>query len=92
VDLQLADVSKRLSAKRIRISFTDGLKKFIAEKGYDPSFGARPLKRAIQEHVLDGLAMSIISGEISEGDDVKIDARKSGVSIKKIKSPKRDGS
>lgn len=92
VDLQLADVSKRLSAKRIRISFTDGLKKFIAEKGYDPSFGARPLKRAIQEHVLDGLAMSIISGEISEGDDVKIDARKSDVSIKKIKAPKRDGS
>lgn len=82
IDLQLALVSKRLQQKRITITFTDKAKKLIAEKGYDPSFGARPLKRAIQDLVLDELALKMVKDEIKEGDQVKIDASKDKIVIK----------
>ncbi|KAA0206373.1 ATP-dependent chaperone ClpB [Candidatus Uhrbacteria bacterium] len=82
VDLQLADVAKRLHEKKIEIEFTDKAKKLIADKGYDPSFGARPLKRAIQDLVLDELALKIVDGRVKEGDKVKVDASKDQVVIK----------
>lgn len=82
VELQLNEVVKRIKQKKINVSFTSKLKSFIAEKGYDPVYGARPLKRAIQEHILDELAMMIISGKIDEGADVTIDAVKNCVTIK----------
>jgi ATP-dependent Clp protease ATP-binding subunit ClpB len=82
VDLQLAHVVKRLHDKKIALRFTDKAKKLIAEKGYDPSFGARPMKRAIQEHVLDPLALQIVEGKIKEGDDVTIDASKDAIVLK----------
>jgi ATP-dependent Clp protease ATP-binding subunit ClpB len=88
VDMQLAEVSKRLLAKRINVTFTDKLKNLIAEKGYDPAYGARPLKRAIQDLVLDELAMEIVSGNIHEGDHVTIDALKDKVVIKTTKKSK----
>lgn len=83
VELQLQAVIRRLHTKKIAIAFTDRLRAFIADKGYDPTFGARPLKRAIQEHILDPLALKIVSGEIMEGSHVKIDALKGAVSIRK---------
>ncbi len=83
VELQLQAVIRRLHTKKITVTFTDKLRAFIADKGYDPTFGARPLKRAIQEHILDPLALKIVSGEIMEGAHVKIDALKGVVSIKK---------
>ncbi|MEK7473712.1 MAG: ATP-dependent chaperone ClpB [Patescibacteria group bacterium] len=82
VDLQLEDVSKRLHAKKIEVEFTDKAKALIAEKGYDPSFGARPLKRAIQDLVLDDLALKIVDGRVKEGDKVKVDASKDQIVIK----------
>jgi ATP-dependent Clp protease ATP-binding subunit ClpB len=82
VELQLKEVAKRLKQKKIAVSFTDALKAFIAEKGYDPSYGARPLKRAIQEHILDELAMRIVSGSVAEGGAVTVDALKGRVVIK----------
>lgn len=82
VDLQLVLVAKRLQEKRIHVTFTDKAKKLVAEKGYDPSYGARPLKRAIQELVLDELAMKIIAGDIKEGDEAAIDATKGAITIK----------
>ncbi|MFA5935279.1 MAG: ATP-dependent chaperone ClpB [Patescibacteria group bacterium] len=82
VDLQLEKVVERLKAKRITVSFTDKAKKLIAEKGYDPAFGARPLKRAIQDVVLDDLALRIIEGKINEGDSVTVDAEKGKIVIK----------
>lgn len=82
VDLQLASVVARLAAKKIQVTFTDALKAFIAEKGYDPAYGARPLKRAIQEWILDDLAMRIVSGGIQEGSDVTVDVQKGKVSVK----------
>jgi ATP-dependent Clp protease ATP-binding subunit ClpA len=82
IDLQLAAVIKRLAQKRITVTFTDKTKKLIATKGYDPAFGARPLKRAIQDFILDELALKMVKHEIKEGDTVSIDANKDKVVIK----------
>ncbi len=68
--------------EKIKVTFTDKAKKLVAEKGYDPSFGARPLKRAIQDLVLDDLALKIVEGKIKEGDKVKVDAAKDQIVIK----------
>ena len=81
VDIQLELVVERLRAKRIIVSFTDKLKKLVAEKGYDPSYGARPLKRAIQEFVLNPLSLQIIAGKFADGGSVTIDAQKGKVVI-----------
>lgn len=85
VDLQLDIVSHRLKQKKIMLHFGDKLKKLIAEKGYDPSYGARPLKRVIQEIILDPLAMKIVTGDLAEGDTVLVDASKDTVTFKKQK-------
>lgn len=82
VDLQLAEVLKRLRAKKIDIEFTAKAKALVAEKGYDPSYGARPLKRAIQDLILDELALKIVEGSIKEGDKIKVDASKDKIVIK----------
>ena len=81
VDIQLQNVIKRMADKRISITFTDKAKKLIAEKGYDPSFGARPLKRAIQDLVLDELALRIVEGKVKDGDDVTVDAVKGEIKL-----------
>ncbi len=75
VEIQLERVVKRMAGREISVSFTGEVKKFIAEKGYDPTYGARPLKRAIQTHILDMLAQEIIAGKIGEGDAVLVDAK-----------------
>lgn len=82
VELQLAEVANRLRTKKINITFTDKAKALVAEKGYDPNFGARPLKRAIQDLILDELALRIVEGKIKEDDEVKVDASKGQIVIK----------
>ena len=82
VDLQLKDVTMRLAEKRITLEFTDKAKKFLAEKGYDPAYGARPLRRLIQDLVLDELALKIVEDKIKEGDGVTVDAVKEKIVIK----------
>ena len=76
VDLQLEIVSKRLAKQNIKIQVTDKAKKLISKNGYEPSFGARPLKRAIQNEILDELALQIIEGKIKEDDTIVIDVKK----------------
>ncbi len=88
VGLQLKAVIERLKDKRITIETTPALETFIADLGYDPIFGARPLKRVIGEHVLDPLSMEIIEGRIHEGDIVVIDAKGKEVLITKKKKTK----
>jgi ATP-dependent Clp protease ATP-binding subunit ClpB len=83
VELQLIRVAERLKTKRITVTFTDNAKKVIADKGYDPAFGARPLKRAIQDLVLDELSLRIIEGTIAEGDAVDVDAHKGKIVIRR---------
>ena len=82
VELQLADVIRRLADKKIALTFSDKAKKFVAEKGYDPAYGARPLKRAIQDLVLDELALQIVEGKIVEGDSVAVDVQKGKITFK----------
>jgi len=73
VDLELQKVAKRLQNKTIGIEFTERVKEFLAEKGFDPNLGARPLKRVIQKLVLDPLSLKIVSGEVKDGERVIVD-------------------
>lgn len=73
VDLELAKVEKRLNNKNILVKVSPKIKKLLALKGYDITYGARPLKRIIQTLILDELALEIIEGKIKEGDKVKIE-------------------
>ncbi|MGM0575897.1 MAG: ATP-dependent chaperone ClpB [Myxococcota bacterium] len=75
VKLQLERVNERLADRRIVLAATDEAASFIANAGYDPTYGARPLKRYIQRHVETGLGRRIIAGEVPEGSRVTIDAR-----------------
>jgi len=83
IDLQLAQVQKRLAEKKIKIKVSVKAKKYLADKGYDPNYGARPLKRLIQQSILDQIAKEIIAGNIKEGDSVSVDADEKGIVIKK---------
>ncbi|HSE35020.1 MAG TPA: ATP-dependent chaperone ClpB [Candidatus Paceibacterota bacterium] len=85
VDLQLALVAKRLADRHITITSTKGLAAAIAELGYDPVFGARPLKRVIQDRVLDPLALEIVEGKIVEGETIALDMKDGELVIKKKK-------
>jgi len=73
VDLELAKVESRLNNKNILVKVSPRIKKLLAEKGYDITYGARPLKRIIQTMILDELAGEIIAGKINDGDKVKIE-------------------
>ncbi len=74
VDIQVRELSGRLADQRITIELTDEAANLLAELGWDPSFGARPLKRCIQQKLENGLAERILSGEVTEGTHVVIDA------------------
>lgn len=83
VELELKKIETRLNNKNISIKIGPKMKKILAEKGYDISFGARPLKRLIQTMILDELAMEIIEGKIKDGDKIKIDVNeKEALSLK----------
>jgi ATP-dependent Clp protease ATP-binding subunit ClpB len=78
VDIQLERVRRLLAERRITLELTDGAKRLLAEKGYDPHFGARPLKRVIQRMVQDPLALKILEGAFGEGAKIEGDARLAG--------------
>ena len=75
VDLQLRLIAGRLAAKRVHIDVTDTAREQLALEGFDPVYGARPLKRVIQKRILDGLATAFLSGSVAEGDQVTVDYR-----------------
>ena len=75
VDIQVRHLVKLLAARRLEIELTGQAKEYLAEEGYDPAFGARPLKRVIQRQVQDPLALHLLKGDIREGDRVRIDIR-----------------
>lgn len=74
VHIQLGQISKRLADRHIELILTPASRDLIATLGYDPMFGARPLKRVIQKHLLDPLALKLLSGEIREGEILTVDA------------------
>ena len=79
VELLLADVNKRLEEKEIKIELTEAAKKYVIDGGYDPMYGARPLKRFLQKNVETLAAKMILEGNISRGDTILIDADANGL-------------
>ncbi|MHC5091673.1 MAG: ATP-dependent chaperone ClpB [Planctomycetota bacterium] len=73
VDIQLRDLTARLKKRQLAVEFTDTAKDQLMDEGYDPSFGARPLKRVIQQRLENKLATELIAGKFTEGDTIKID-------------------
>ena len=71
-----------LNKKNIEIKFSDKVKKIISTQGYDPVYGARPLKRVIQNLILDELALEIIEGKIKDGDKIMAEENKGEISFK----------
>jgi len=74
IDIQLRGLMKRLEDRKIRVELTDRTKDLLIAEGYDPAYGARPLKRVIQRRVLDALAIRVLQGEFGEGSVIRIDA------------------
>jgi ATP-dependent Clp protease ATP-binding subunit ClpB len=81
VDIQLGRLSERLQSRRLTLELTADARRWLAERGYDPVFGARPLKRAIQRDLQDPLATAILEGRINEGDHIVADVNLNGESI-----------
>ncbi|MDX6675364.1 MAG: ATP-dependent Clp protease ATP-binding subunit ClpB [Solirubrobacteraceae bacterium] len=74
VDLQVAKVAARLADRGVVIELSDAARELIGNLGYDPTYGARPLKRVIQKRLVDKLALALLEGEFTEGDTVRVDA------------------
>ena len=86
VEIQLERVKRLLAERRVTIELTDAAKDFLAQKGYDPHYGARPLKRVIQRMLQDPLAMKILAGEFPDGSKVQVDAREDGEALEFTRS------
>jgi ATP-dependent Clp protease ATP-binding subunit ClpC len=77
VDLQMKEVQEQLSEHNLQVQLSPEARNWLAEIGYDPSFGARPLRRAIQKHLESPLSVSLLSGEFSEGDTILAEVNES---------------
>jgi ATP-dependent Clp protease ATP-binding subunit ClpB len=84
VDIQLGYLRERMNARKIGLEFTDNARKQIMDEGYDPVFGARPLKRTIQQRLENPLAAELLAGKFVEGDTIKIDADAHRFTFKKV--------
>ncbi len=81
VDIQLALLDKRLASRKITLDLDDGARKWLADEGYDPVFGARPLKRVIQRALQDQLAEMILAGDVLDGSTIKVSAGVDGLIV-----------
>ncbi|MGN0095277.1 MAG: ATP-dependent chaperone ClpB [Corynebacterium sp.] len=73
VEIQVAQLAERLAARRLELQVTEDAKVWLAERGYEPAYGARPLRRLIQKAIGDALAKKLLAGEVRDGDTVKVD-------------------
>jgi len=87
VDNELRKVEKQLLSKGVRLEVTDAGKDWLGDKGYDPVFGARPLRRVIQDNIEDKLSEMLLAGEFGLGDGVQVDAGEDGLKIEPIREP-----
>ena len=83
IDIQLGQLTKRLEERKVGLVLTDAAKTLLVDEGFDPAYGARPLKRTIQRRVLDPLAMRMLQGEFAEGDDVVVDVADGAIAFRK---------
>ncbi len=72
VDLEISKVLKRLDRKRITLTLDESAREFLIKEGYDPQYGARPMRRAVEKNIEDPLAESLLRGDVKEGDTVKV--------------------
>ncbi|MGB2864654.1 MAG: ATP-dependent chaperone ClpB [Sedimentisphaerales bacterium] len=86
VDIQLDYLAERLDSRNIQVEFTDGAREQIMDEGYDPAFGARPLKRTIQQQLENPLAAELLAGKFADGDKIKIDADARKFTFEKIET------
>jgi ATP-dependent Clp protease ATP-binding subunit ClpB len=84
VELQLAKLRERLAERRIELELTDAAKEALAESGWDPAYGARPLKRAIQRLVENPLALRLLEGDFADGDTIRVDAEEGEIRFEKV--------
>jgi ATP-dependent Clp protease ATP-binding subunit ClpB len=83
IDIQIAGLTKRLEERKIHVTLTEAAKDQLVREGYDPAYGARPLKRSIQRWILDPLALRVLEGDFLEGDTVVVDAGTNGLTFTK---------
>ena len=83
IDIQLSLLTRRLEERKVGLVLTEAAKTLLVDEGFDPTYGARPLKRAIQRRVLDSLAMRILQGEFGEGDQVLVDVTAGELTFRK---------
>jgi ATP-dependent Clp protease ATP-binding subunit ClpB len=86
VDIQIRGLLKRLEDRKIQVELTETAKRFVVSEGYDPTYGARPLKRTIQRRVLDPLAMRVLEGEFREGDRITVDVGDNELTFRKAQT------
>jgi ATP-dependent Clp protease ATP-binding subunit ClpB len=84
VELQLERLRQRLAERRIELELTDAAKEVLAEAGWDPAFGARPLKRAIQRLLENPLALRLLEGDFADGDTIHVDAEDGEIRFEKV--------
>ncbi|MDA1349470.1 MAG: AAA family ATPase, partial [Chloroflexi bacterium] len=87
VGLLIAEVEGRLAERGVGISLTEEVKNWLAREGFDPVYGARPLRRAIQRHLENPLSRRILAGEFSEGDEVVVSVDSEGLAFEKSNAP-----
>jgi ATP-dependent Clp protease ATP-binding subunit ClpB len=86
IDIQITGLVKRLAERKIGVELTDAAKQLVVTEGYDPMYGARPLKRTLQRRILDPLAMKVLEGVFREGDRIVVDAAGGELKFEKTKT------
>jgi len=84
IDIQLKGLLKRLEERKITLELSDAARTLLVDEGYDPVYGARPLKRTLQKRVLDPLAMGVLQGDFGEGDTVYVDAADGRITLHRV--------
>jgi ATP-dependent Clp protease ATP-binding subunit ClpB len=87
VDLQVTRVIERVAERGVEVTLTDSARELIANMGYDPTYGARPLRRVIQKQLTDRLALALLEGALREGDSVRVDAVDGGLVLEGARAP-----
>ncbi len=87
VDIQLRELAERLAERNVGIVLSDAAKDYLAHEGFDPAYGARPLKRLIQKEIQDVLALKLLEGEFSEGQTVEVGAGDGGLTFAVVAAP-----
>jgi ATP-dependent Clp protease ATP-binding subunit ClpB len=88
VDIQVANLAGRVRERGIEINLSEKARELLGNLGFDPTYGARPLKRVIQKQLVDKLALRLLEGEFAEGDTVDVDASDGELTFSKAKAPK----